>query len=134
MEKIRIGVLARPVIPAPTSSALPARHPNIRDRCADGEHPRRQGDGGGVSAFFMLDLPKLVEWEKVDWSGLDVAFCGLPHGTDAEINRRGARRQSEGEGHRHSGDFRLRDMATYAEWYGTSTAPRRCRAKGLRPD
>ena len=33
-----------------------------------------------------LDLPGLVTSDQVDWSEVDVAFCGLPHGTaHAEI-------------------------------------------------
>jgi N-acetyl-gamma-glutamyl-phosphate reductase len=62
-----------------------------------------------------LDLPKLVTSDEVDWSGIDVAFCGLPHGTaHSEIAKLpdGVRVVDM------SADFRLRDPATYAEWYG----------------
>jgi len=66
----------------------------------------------------MLDLPKLVEWEKVDWSGLDAAFCGLPHGTTQEITAAVLKANPRVKVIDMSADFRLRDMATYAEWYG----------------
>ena len=53
--------------------------------------------------FFMLDLPKLTEWEKVDWSALDAVFCGLPHGTTQEITAAVLQGQSEDQGDRHVG-------------------------------
>jgi N-acetyl-gamma-glutamyl-phosphate reductase len=68
--------------------------------------------------FFMLDLPKLVEWENVDWSGLDAAFCGLPHGTTQEITAAVLSANPKLKVIDMSADFRLHDMATYAEWYG----------------
>lgn len=60
-------------------------------------------------------LPDLVAIGDVDWSGLDLVFCGLPHGTTQEVI-------SALPGHLRivdlSADFRLSDTATYAEWYG----------------
>lgn len=60
-------------------------------------------------------LPNLVSLEQVSWEGVDVAFLGLPHGTTQEV---------AADLPRHlkvidlSADFRLADVATYAEWYG----------------
>jgi hypothetical protein len=68
--------------------------------------------------FFMLDLPKLVEWEKVDWSKLDAVFCGLPHGTTQEIIAAVRQGQPEIKILDMSADFRLRDKDTIAQWYG----------------
>ncbi|MDO9560768.1 MAG: N-acetyl-gamma-glutamyl-phosphate reductase, partial [Bradyrhizobium sp.] len=68
--------------------------------------------------FFMLDLPKLVEWEKVDWSGLDAVLCGLPHGTTQEIIAAVLAANPAIKVLDMSADFRLRDMNTYAQWYG----------------
>lgn len=63
----------------------------------------------------VLALPQLEKVEDTDWSGLDVVFCGLPHGTTQEIIA------SLPEGIRivdMSADFRLRNTDTYAQWYG----------------
>jgi len=68
--------------------------------------------------LFMLDLPRLVEWEKVDWADLDAVFCGLPHGTTQEITAAVLSANPAMKVIDMSADFRLRDMATYAEWYG----------------
>jgi N-acetyl-gamma-glutamyl-phosphate reductase len=62
-----------------------------------------------------LDLPDLIRVEDADWADLDVAFCALPHGTTQEIIA------GLPEGLKVvdlSADFRLRDVAVYAEWYG----------------
>lgn len=66
-------------------------------------------------------LPGLASVDTVDWSGVDVAFCGLPHGTTQEVV---AALPSHVKVIDLSADFRLRDIATYAEWYGdTHRAP-----------
>ena len=57
----------------------------------------------------------LVTSDEVDWSEIDVVFCGLPHGTaHGEIAKLPERVKVIDM----SADFRLRDPAVYAEWYG----------------
>lgn len=62
-----------------------------------------------------LDLPRLEKVEDTNWDGLDVVFCGLPHGTTQEIiaSLPGSVRIVD-----MSADFRLRNVDTYAKWYG----------------
>ncbi len=60
-------------------------------------------------------LPDLVRNEEVDWSGVDAAFCGLPHGTSQDVI---ATLPEHVKVIDISADFRLRDPQTYAEWYG----------------
>lgn len=60
-------------------------------------------------------LPDLIKVEDADWSQCDVVVCGLPHGTTQEIVA------SLPDGVKvvdMSADFRLRNIDTYAEWYG----------------
>jgi N-acetyl-gamma-glutamyl-phosphate reductase len=61
------------------------------------------------------DLPDLVTIGEVEWSGVDVVFCGLPHGTTQEVIAGLPRHLKVID---LSADFRLADTATYAEWYG----------------
>jgi len=68
--------------------------------------------------LFMLDLPRLKEWEQVDWTKLDAVFCGLPHGTTQEIIAAVLAANPGIKILDMSADFRLRDMKTYAQWYG----------------
>lgn len=72
---------------------------------ADAVYPHLRGQG----------LPDLVAIETLDWAGIDVAFCCLPHG---------ASQKSIPAIPAHvvvidlSADYRLKDAATYHEWYG----------------
>jgi N-acetyl-gamma-glutamyl-phosphate reductase len=70
------------------------------------------------SSRTSLDLPTLIEWEKVDWTQLDAVFCGLPHGTTQEIVAAVLSANPKIKVLDMSADFRLRDMRVYAEWYG----------------
>ena len=64
-----------------------------------------------------LDLPALVSPDQADWDGVDVVFCGLPHGTaHSEIGKLPKRIKIIDM----SADFRLHDAGTYAEWYGNA--------------
>ena len=79
-----------------------------------------------------LDLPALVTSDQVDWSEVDVAFCGLPHGTaHGEIAKLPKRVKIVDM----SADFRLRDPKLYAEWYGNEhSAPELHQGRRLRAD
>ena len=62
-----------------------------------------------------LGLPTLCKIGDIDFSDVDLCFCGLPHATSQEVIRdlpRGLKIVDL------SADFRLRDSAVYAEWYG----------------
>ncbi len=62
-----------------------------------------------------LDLPKLVKIEEIDFAGIDMVFCALPHATSQAVIK-------ELPDHVKivdlSADFRLRDPAEYEKWYG----------------
>ncbi|MFN3613522.1 MAG: N-acetyl-gamma-glutamyl-phosphate reductase [Rubrimonas sp.] len=62
-----------------------------------------------------LDLPVLTRIDEVDWSDVDLCFCALPHATTQEVVARLPRDLKVVD---LSADFRLRDPAVYAEWYG----------------
>ncbi len=62
-----------------------------------------------------MDVPDLVRIEDVDFDGLDVVLCGLPHGTTQQVIAGLPEHLKVVD---LSADFRLKDIATYAEWYG----------------
>ncbi len=66
----------------------------------------------------FVDLPRLTTVEDADWGSVDAVFCGLPHGTTQEIARTVLGRHPAIKFIDMSADFRLRDTATYAKWYG----------------
>lgn len=62
-----------------------------------------------------LDLPVLQKIEDVDFSSIDMCFCALPHATTQEVVAKLPRTLRIVD---LSADFRLRDPAEYARWYG----------------
>lgn len=117
-DKIRVGVLGASGYTGADAIRLAARHPNIEIAALTANTHAGKAMAEVFPHFFMLDLPRLVEWEKVDWTTLDAVICGLPHGTTQEITAAVLAANPAIKVIDMSADFRLRDMATYAEWYG----------------
>jgi len=94
---------------------LAATHPTLEVAALSAERKA----GAAMAEVFPhlrhLDLPRLVTVEEVDVAALALVFCALPHGTTQEI----VARLPEGlKVVDLSPDFRLRDPAAYAAWYG----------------
>ncbi|MEP1198620.1 N-acetyl-gamma-glutamyl-phosphate reductase [Tateyamaria sp.] len=62
-----------------------------------------------------LDLPAMVPFDQIDWSGIDLCFCALPHKTSQEVIRDLPKSLKIVD---LSADFRLRDPEAYQKWYG----------------
>ena len=62
-----------------------------------------------------LTLPKLVKIDEIDFSGIDLCFCALPHATTQQVVAALPRTLRIVD---LSADFRLRDVAEYEKWYG----------------
>jgi N-acetyl-gamma-glutamyl-phosphate reductase len=62
-----------------------------------------------------LNLPPLQRIEDLDFSGLDLIFCALPHGATQELVSSLPETVKVVD---LSADFRLRDPAEYKKWYG----------------
>ena len=94
---------------------LIATHPGMEVAALTAD--RRAGEA--MAAVFPhlghLKLPTLTRIEDVDFSAVDLAFCALPHATTQEVVSALPRDLKVVD---LSADFRLRDPAVYAEWYG----------------
>ncbi|MEM6635276.1 MAG: N-acetyl-gamma-glutamyl-phosphate reductase [Pseudomonadota bacterium] len=62
-----------------------------------------------------LDLPPLQKIDDIDFSGVDLVFCALPHATSQAVI---AGLPNDLRIVDLSADFRLRDPAAYQKWYG----------------
>ncbi|WP_426031829.1 N-acetyl-gamma-glutamyl-phosphate reductase [Cypionkella sp. TWP1-2-1b2] len=62
-----------------------------------------------------LDLPRLQKIDEIDFSGVDLCFCALPHATTQVVVSALPRDLKIVD---LSADFRLRDPAEYEKWYG----------------
>ena len=94
---------------------LLALHPHVRVAAMTGDRKAGQPLASVFPHLGGLALPDLVAIDAVDFSGLDAVFCALPHGTTQEVI-------AALPGHLKvvdlSADFRLFDVAVYAQWYG----------------
>jgi N-acetyl-gamma-glutamyl-phosphate reductase len=116
--KKKVGVLGASGYTGADAVRLLARHPQVEITAITANTHAGKPMSEVFSHFFMLDLPVLTEWEKVDWKNLDVVLCGLPHGTTQEIIAAVLGANPEIKVLDMSADFRLRDKAAYARWYG----------------
>jgi N-acetyl-gamma-glutamyl-phosphate reductase len=116
--KAKIGVLGASGYTGADAVRLAARHPNVEIAALTANTYAGKAVNEVFPHFFMLDLPRLIEWEKVDWHTLDAVYCGLPHGTTQEIIAAVLAANPAIKILDMSADFRLRDMGTYAQWYG----------------
>ena len=66
-----------------------------------------------------LDLPPMVPFDQIDWTGIDLCFCALPHKTSQEVIRDLPKSLKLVD---LSADFRLRDAEEYQKWYGNPHA------------
>jgi len=114
-ETIRVGVLGASGYTGADLVRLGARHPAVEITVMTANAHAGKPMGAVFPHLAELDLPRLVRVEDADWDGVDAVFCGLPHGTTQDIiaTLPGSVRVID-----MSADFRLRDIATYAQWYG----------------
>ena len=62
-----------------------------------------------------LDLPRLQKIDEIDFAGVDLCFCALPHATTQVVVAALPKSLKIVD---LSADFRLRDAAEYEKWYG----------------
>jgi N-acetyl-gamma-glutamyl-phosphate reductase len=116
-SKKKVGILGASGYTGADAIRLLARHPNVEIAALTANTHAGKTMDEVFPHFFMLDLPVLTEWEKVDWTKLDAVICGLPHGTTQEIIAAIMKANPKIKALDMSADFRLRDKASYAHWY-----------------
>jgi N-acetyl-gamma-glutamyl-phosphate reductase len=75
-----------------------------------------------------LDLPNLVKIGDIDFSGVDLCFCALPHATSQTVIKELPKTLKIVD---LSADFRLRDPEIYAKWYGGKHDALECQAEAV---
>jgi N-acetyl-gamma-glutamyl-phosphate reductase len=115
MEKIRIGILGASGYTGAELLRLLRYHPQAEIRALTADRQAGKPIGAVFPHLAGEGLPDLVAIAEVDWTGLDLVFCCLPHGTTQEVV---AGLPDHLKIVDLSADFRLADTAAYAEWYG----------------
>lgn len=94
---------------------LIATHPSMRIVALSGDRKAGMAMADVFPFLRHLDLPLLQKIEEIDFSGVDLAFCALPHATSQAVIAALPRDLKVVD---LSADFRLRDPAEYEKWYG----------------
>ena len=98
---------------------LIAGHPDLQIKALGGNSKAGQAMSEVFPHLRHLDLPARVTMEEIDFFGIDLCFCALPHKTSQEVI---AQLPSDLKIVDLSADFRLRDPEAYAKWYGNPHA------------
>jgi N-acetyl-gamma-glutamyl-phosphate reductase len=114
-NKIRIGILGASGYTGAELLRLLAHHPQADIKLVTGDRAAGKPLGSVFPHLAHLKVPTLIKIEEADFDDVDLVFCALPHGTTQEVIAKLPRRLKVVD---LSADFRLRDVETYAKWYG----------------
>jgi len=114
-NRLRIGILGASGYTGAELVRLLARHPEVEIRLLTADRQAGKPLAEVFPHLAHLPLPALVKIEDADWSGIDLVFCALPHGTTQEVIAKLPRHLKVVD---LSADFRLADLDSYAQWYG----------------
>ena len=114
-NKLRVAILGASGYTGAELVRLLARHPQVAIVALTADRQAGKPAAEVFPQLQLLDLPMLSKIDDVDWSGVDFAFCALPHGLTQEVIAKLPRHLKIVD---LSADFRLSDIAAYATWYG----------------
>jgi N-acetyl-gamma-glutamyl-phosphate reductase len=122
--KAKIGVLGASGYTGAELVRLLIRHPRAQIELLTADRRAGRAMADVFPQFAPYALPMLTSIEGADWKalGLDLAFCGLPHGTTQTVIADLLTRAPRTKVVDLSADFRLADPAAYARWYGHAHA------------
>lgn len=115
MQSFKIAILGASGYTGAELVRLIATHPALEIAALTADRKAGQGMGEVFPHLRHLDLPKLGTIAETDFARVDLAFCALPHATSQEVIAALPRTLKIVD---LSADFRLRDPAVYARWYG----------------
>jgi len=119
-EKKKIGILGASGYTGAELVRLLLRHPRVEIVLLTADRRAGLALGEVFPQFLPYDLPRLVAIDDVDWAALqlDLVFCALPHATTQKVIKALFDKAPQTKVVDLSADFRLRDPAAYAKWYG----------------
>ena len=115
MTKARVAIIGASGYTGAELVRLLVTHPGMEIAALAADRNAGKTMGEIYPHLAHLNLPLVVTTEEIDWSGIDLVFCGLPHATAQEVIAHLPRNLKIVD---LSADFRLRDAAEYAKWYG----------------
>ncbi len=112
---VRVAILGASGYTGAELVRLLLHHPEVEIRALTADRHAGRPYAAVFPQFGRRTLPVLLRIEDVDWDGIDLAFCCLPHGTTQTVIAGLPQRLRVID---LSADFRLADCAAYARWYG----------------
>ena len=94
---------------------LIASHPSLEIAALSGNSKAGMTMAQVFPHLRHLDLPVLTTIDDMNFDGIDLAFCALPHKTSQEVIAKLPKTLKIVD---LSADFRLRDPVEYEKWYG----------------
>ncbi|WP_372803822.1 N-acetyl-gamma-glutamyl-phosphate reductase [Loktanella salsilacus] len=107
---------------------LIATHPSIQIVGLSGNSKAGMAMADVFPHLRHLDLPVLTTIEDMDFDGVDLVFCALPHATSQLVIKDLPKHLKIVD---LSADFRLRDPADYEKWYGKPHAALEMQAEAV---
>ncbi|MBY6065720.1 N-acetyl-gamma-glutamyl-phosphate reductase [Leisingera aquaemixtae] len=98
---------------------LIAQHPNIDIAALSADRKAGMTMAEVFPHLRHMELPVLCKIDEIDFAGIDLCFCALPHKTSQEVIAALPKNLKVVD---LSADFRLRDPAEYEKWYGNKHA------------
>lgn len=115
MDKIAVAILGASGYTGAELVRMLLRHPRMHIKALTADRKAGSTMAEAFPQFHGFDLPRLVTIAEVDWSGIDLVFCALPHATTQAVLKDVPARIKIVD---LSADFRLADPAAYEKWYG----------------
>ncbi|WP_397542157.1 N-acetyl-gamma-glutamyl-phosphate reductase [Roseovarius salis] len=107
---------------------LIATHPGMEIAALAANSKAGQGMARVFPHLRHLDLPQLVTVDEIDFAGIDLCFCALPHATSQAVIRELPKQLKIVD---LSADFRLEDPGEYARWYGGAHQAPECQKEAV---
>ncbi|GIL38610.1 N-acetyl-gamma-glutamyl-phosphate reductase [Roseiterribacter gracilis] len=114
-DQLRVAILGASGYTGGELVRLLSLHPQVRLTALTAERQAGKTLAEVFPHLGYLKLPTLVKIDEVDFSQVDFVFCALPHGTTQQVIAALPQHVRVVD---LSADFRLHNLATYAEWYG----------------
>lgn len=115
MKKINVAIIGASGYTGAELIRLLYTHPHVNIAYLAAESNAGQPIGKVYSHLEGYGLPDLVKTDQIDWSKVEAVFGCLPHATSQEVINKLPKHLVVID---LSADFRLKDTAEYAKWYG----------------
>ncbi len=121
-KTIRTAILGASGYTGADAMRLAMRHPHIELVALTANTHAGKPVGDVFEHLRGYDLPRLTTLDEVDWTAIDLVICALPHGTTQAATKTIRTINPACVVVDMSADFRIRDVETYAQWYGLDHA------------